>query len=185
MLIESYAPRPDAIETHSIDIAAASGTVYHALWTADLGNSAAVKALLVLRSLPELIIHPKRRRQRSQKLTLHTLIDAGFGLLAEEPGREVVLGVTGRFWRPAGNLEPFRREDFDGPVPHGQARAVWNFTVQQASGRTILRTETRVVCGDTASRLKFRAYWSFVRPFSGLIRMLMLRAVRRASETAL
>jgi len=61
------------------------------------------------------------------------------------------------------------------------ARAVWNFTGQEAAaGRTLLSTETRIVCGDAASRRKFRLYWLVVRPFSGLSRLLMLRAVRRA-----
>jgi hypothetical protein len=48
----------------------------------------------------------------------------------------------------------------------------------------MLSTETRVACGDAASRAKFRVYWTFVRPFSGLIRIVMLRAVRRAAEAS-
>jgi hypothetical protein len=35
--------------------------------------------------------------------------------------------------------------------------------------RAVASTETRVVCGNVASRLKFRAYWIAVRPFSGLM----------------
>lgn len=183
MLIESFAPNPDAVETHRIEIAASCEAVYQGLWTADLGGSPVVKSLLVLRSLPEFVLHPGRRRRPNQKVTLQTLIEAGFGRLAEEPGREIVLGVAGRFWRPIGNILPFNQGNFRGPVPPGFARAVWNFTVEEANaGRTILSTETRVVCGDTASRLKFRAYWLVVRPFSGLIRLIMLRAVRRACE---
>ena len=114
---------------------------------------------------------------------MRTILDAGFGLLAEKPGTEIVLGISGRFWRPTGNLSPFRREDFDQPVPPGMARGVWNFSVREISGdKTLLSTETRVTCGDVASRRKFRLYWLLVRPFSGLIRRLMLRAVRKASE---
>jgi hypothetical protein len=185
MLIESLAPNPDAVETHRIEIAASCEAVYQALWTADLGSSLVVKGLLALRSLPELVLHPGRRRRPSQKVTLQTLLEAGFGRLAEEPGREVVLGVAGRFWRPAGNVLPFSPENFIGPVPPGLARVVWNFAVQEADvGRTVLSTETRVVCGDAASRLKFGIYWLVVRPFSGLIRLIMLRAVRRACEGA-
>jgi len=47
---------------------------------------------------------------------------------------------------------------------------------------TILSTETRVTCGDAASRRKFLLYWSVIRPFSGLIRILLLRALRDAAE---
>jgi len=177
--IDLFAPHPDAVETHSLNIAASPGVVYRALWTADLGGSLIIKLLLGLRSLPEFVL--RGSRPRPKKVTLQTVIDSGFGVLSEKPGEEIVLGVSGRFWRPTGNLSPFKREDFDRPVPPGTARGVWNFRVtENGSGLTILSTETRVTCGDVASRRKFRLYWIAVRPFSGLIRRLMLRAVRRA-----
>ena len=180
MLIDSFAPNPDAVETHSIVINASPETVYRALWTADLGGSLIIKLLLGLRSLPEFVLHGGRS-SRDRKITLQTIIDSGFGILANEP-EEIVLGVTGRFWRPTGNLSQFNREDFDRPMRPNLAQAVWNFSIKEDKGsRTILSTETRVICGDVESRRKFRAYWFFVRPFSGLIRLLMLRAVKKAA----
>lgn len=179
-LIDSFAPNPDAVETHSILITASADVVYRELWTADLGSSL-IKLLLGLRMLPGFISRGCRSLPRNQKITLQTLIDSQCGLLAEEPGHEVVFGVTGRFWRPTGNVSTFVRASFDSPVPAGLARAAWNFTVEQsANGQTNLSTETRVTCGDRASRRKFRVYWLFVRPFSGLIRRIMLRNVRKA-----
>jgi hypothetical protein len=183
MLIETFIPAPDAIETHKIEIAASREAVYQALWTTNLGGSPVIKGLMALRSLPGLLLQPGRIRRPPQKITLQTIIETGFGRLAEEPGREVVLGVTGRFWRPTSNIQPFNEESFLGPARRGFARAVWNFAVQEGDrGQTILSTETRVICGDAASRWKFRAYWLVVRPFSGLIRIIMLRAVRRDCE---
>src|SRR5712692_9149348 len=180
MLIDSFAPNPDAGETHSITIAAPPDVVYRALWTADLGGPV-IKLLLGLRMLPGLISRGCRSLPPNQEITLQTLIDSQCGLLAEEPNHEVLFGVTGRFWRPTGNVSTFDRASFDSPVPPGIARAVWSFTVEQSvNGQTNLSTETRVTCGDLTSQRKFRAYWFFVRPFSGLIRRLMLRAVRRA-----
>jgi hypothetical protein len=41
-----------------------------------------------------------------------------------------------------------------------------------------LSTETRVHVADPASRRKFRRYWVVIKPFSGLIRILFLRAAR-------
>ncbi|MFS8084046.1 MAG: hypothetical protein ACMG6H_00280 [Acidobacteriota bacterium] len=185
-LIDSFAPNPDAVETHNILIHASRAEVYRALWTADLGGSTVIKLLLLMRSLPGLVMQRHRPRPRNQKITLQTVIDSGFGVLAETPGEEIVIGVTGRFWRPTGNLSPFKRDDFDRPVAPGIARGVWNFSVNEiGDGRTVLSTETRVTCGDPASRRKFRAYWFFVRPFSGLIRRLMLRAVKRECATTL
>ncbi len=179
MLIDSFAPSPDAVETHHIAIAAPPDVVYRALWIADLGRSPIIKLLLALRSLPDFATHPCRTLPRNQKITLQTLIDSGFGVLAEQPGKEIVLGVSGKFWRPTGNLSTFNHADFDEQVPPGRARAVWNFSVDESQGRTILSTETRVICGDRSSRRKFRVYWFFVRPFSGLIRRIMLKNVRK------
>jgi hypothetical protein len=185
MLIESFILNPDVIETHKIEIAASHEAVYQALWTTDLGSSPIIKCLMALRSLPGIVSHPKRLWGLPRQITLQTIIDRGFRKLAEEPGREVVLGVVGQFWRPTGNILPFSEEMFRGQVQPGFARGVWNFAVQEAGKeRTILSTETRVVCGDTMSRLKFRAYWIVVRPFSGLIRVIMLRAVKKKCTRA-
>jgi hypothetical protein len=168
---------------HQIKIEAPAEAVFRALWTANLGGSPVIKALLALRSLPEFVLHPRRPHGRDQQFTLQTLIDSGFGRLAEEPGREIVLGVEGRFWRPTGNILPFCEENFSDPVAAGLARAVWNFSVQYVGATSsILSTETRVVCGDPASRLKFRAYWLVVGHFSGLIRRLMLNSVKQLCE---
>lgn len=183
MLIDSFAPKADATEIHRISIRASRQAVYSALWTADLGGSWVIKSLMFLRSMPAFLARRFESPPRNQKITLQTLLDSGFGLLAEEPTEEIVLGITGRFWRPAGNLSAFNRADFDRPVPAGFARGIWNFSVNdEAQGRTILQTETRVVCGDPTSRRKFLAYWLIIRPFSGLIRLIMLRRVRLAAE---
>ena len=185
MLIDSFAPKPDAVETHSIVINATRETVYHILRTADLGSSFIIKVLLAVRSLPGFIARSCAMPQ-NRKITLQTLIESGFGLLAEKPGEEIVLGITGRFWRPAGNVSPFNRPDFDRAVPAGLARGIWNFSVsERVPGRTVLTTETRVTCGDPASRRKFLAYWLVVRPFSGLIRLIMLKRVRKIAESDL
>ncbi|MFQ5527419.1 MAG: hypothetical protein ACE5GX_14285 [Thermoanaerobaculia bacterium] len=179
MLIDRFIAQPDALEVHRIEIPAAPEVVYPALWRTDLGSSWIVKLLLGLRALPGILLG-RRSLVRPPRLDLEAIIAAGFGKLAEEPGREIVLGVVGRFWRPTGNLLPFDRASFDGPVPAGLAIAAWNFTVRPTDrGSSVLETETRIACGDDASRRKFRLYWLLVRPFSGWIRRRMLAAVLR------
>jgi hypothetical protein len=70
-------------------------------------------------------------------------------------------------------------------VPAGRARAGWNFmTAAVPEGGTQLSTETRVLCGDAATRRRFRWYWRVIRPGSGLIRRAMLASIRRAAEAA-
>jgi len=188
VLIDTYAPTADASELHQIEINADAESVYKKLWCADLGGSPIIKTLMGLRTLPGLLLHPtsinlKQPDYWRRTITMQHLLDSGFGRLAENPGRELVLGIAGRFWRPTGNVSPFAKDNFSGPVRPGLARAVWNFQVQQTKpGRTMLSTETRVICGDAGSRAKFRIYWLVVRPFSGLIRRLMLNSVKRECE---
>jgi hypothetical protein len=186
MLIDDLMPQPDFSEVHQVVIEARPEAVYQALWTTDLGSSPIIKSLLGLRSLPNRLLHPAGQKSKVRRITLATIMANGFGLLAEEAGREIVLGVAGPFWRPTGNVLPFAEENFRGAVPAGLARAVWSFSVEDAgSGRTILVTETRIACGDRSRRRKFGAYWLFVRPFSGLIRRLMLNAVKRTCDSSI
>jgi len=104
--------------------------------------------------------------------------------LGERPGEELVLGTVGRFWRARGELCATSPARFREPAPPGTAKAAWNFVVDRRSdGATELRTETRVLCADVATRRRFRAYWTLIKPFSGLIRCEMLAAVRSAAET--
>ena len=64
------------------------------------------------------------------------------------------------------------------------AKAVWNFSVDGKGNESLLTTETRVRCLDDASRKSFGFYWTFIQPFSGLIRREMLKIVKKKAETS-
>ena len=184
-LIDDYMPSFDAVERHAVVVHAPPTEVYAALRTVDFGDSVVIRTLLALRALPGRLAGartggaPPRARPA---LTLDTVLRNGFVLLAEAPGRELLLGVAGRFWTPTGSRFATDAERFRGPMPPGTARGAWNFTVRADPRGTCLATETRVQCADPPSRRRFRAYWLLVRPFSGLIRHRMLAAIRRAVE---
>jgi hypothetical protein len=168
MLIDHLLPHCDFSERHEIDIRATPERVYDAVRTAELAKNPVVKLLLGLRGM---------RRPG------HTAFPPpGFHLLGDDRPREVVLGLEGPFWKPNCKLrEDVSRETFATAVPANTARAAWNFFIEPNGATTRLVTETRVLCGD-AARKRFRAYWTFIRPFSGLIRILMLRAIRDEAE---
>ena len=174
-------------ERHTLRIAAPPAIVYRSLWETDFGGPVA-SALLGLRALPRVITRwilgrerAPRRPHAGAKLTLRRFMDSGFAMLEEIPDEEVVLGLTGRFWTPTGGLVATRAATFrEGPGP-GQAQAVWNFLLEpDGPTSTVLITETRVRVSDDARR-RFLLYWSVVRPFSGLLRRLMLRDIRRTA----
>ncbi|MDQ3121649.1 MAG: hypothetical protein M3Q59_03825 [Actinomycetota bacterium] len=102
----------------------------------------------------------------------------GFESLAREAS-EVVVGASGRPWRPRGAIRPF------GDASPGTVRIVANFLAEPLpDGRTRLSTETRVAAVDDAARRAFRRYWFVVGPFSALIRRRWLAAARRSAARA-
>jgi hypothetical protein len=116
-------------------------------------------------------------------VTLASLKKTRFEILGETPDHEILLGLVGRFWTPRGDMKKVDAESFKKFDRAGYAKAVWNFAVRPDGEAMRLTTETRIRCLDAGSRRSFGFYWMFVRPFSGLIRMEMLRAIKRRAES--
>lgn len=188
MLIDQFLPRYDAVESHTTIVRASAERVWSAIRTADFGSNGIVRALFALRGAPEFLVAPREAFARARTpvhapLTLDAALTHGFVILAEEPGRELLLGTAGRFWGVRGGLCRVDPKNFAAFNEPGAAQAAWNFAVRPLVGeKTVLTTETRVRCVDDAGRRKFRVYWTVIRPFSGIIRMVMLRAIKRAAE---
>ena len=167
MIIDRVLPTFHHTEHHSIRIRATPEHIYDVLRHGRLPTHPVVRLLIFLRGLGG---------KPSRTFSLEGILRQGnFHLLAEDPPRELVLGIEGPFWKPSYKACS-DAASFNGPVPSGVARAAWNFVVGPDG---TVSTETRILCGDDARR-KFAVYWLFVRPFSGLIRRFMLRALRDA-----
>lgn len=185
MLIDEFLPVYDAIERHQIDIHSSAERVYAVARKLDLSGSAWVRWLFRLRGLPLLFFSHPKSRQESLALTLEGLLKNGFILLDESPPVEIVLGLVGKFWTSSGCIQRLDKVEFLHFATPNYAKAAWNFFLSpQLEGVTRLFTETRVLCLDEISRRRFRFYWAFIRPFSGLIRMEALRVIKRQAENA-
>jgi hypothetical protein len=189
MLLDDYLPAFDVRTRAATRVAAAPERVYASLRTADFDRWGLARTLDALRVLPTFPAAPRAtwRHVRAElgrpRFTLADLLAKGFSLLGERPGEELVLGTLGRFWRARGELHAPSPARFRGPAPPGTAKAAWNFAVdRRTDGVTVLRTETRVLCADAATRRRLRAYWMLIALPSGLIRREMLAAVRSAAE---
>jgi len=180
MLIDEELPAFDFTEHHKILIAATPANVDRALRTADLGGSWVMRALFFLRGLPSRIRTGKRGKAAC--LDLNELQRHGFMMIRDEPEKEMVLGVVGRFWHPTGNIATIEAVEFRTFERDGLCKAAWNFAIEPDGDSSLLSTETRIRCLGAQAKKRFSAYWFFVRPFSGLIRVLMLRRIRRAAE---
>ncbi|MBA2687999.1 MAG: hypothetical protein H0U64_07855 [Gemmatimonadaceae bacterium] len=185
VLIDELLPEFEFSERHQTRIRGLVPEVYDAITRVDFSRIRGIRILLIIRALPNMFFSPSRKRS-PVRLTLRDAEKFGFFIAAECPPVELVIVLQGKFWSVRPGTECVSREALDNPLPPGCARGAWNFTVRPVSAtHVLLRTETRVHCSDSASHWKFRFYWMLVRPGSGLIRRMMLRAIRDEVEQAI
>jgi hypothetical protein len=183
VLIDRFVPKYDEIEHHEVEVDAPVERGYRAVKELDLARSPIVLGLLAVRGLPTLFTGAARPARR---LRLDEILRAGFVVLAEEPNREIVLGVVGKFWQLSSGIHRIEPDEFIGFDAPGFAKSAWNFVVsERAQGGSTVVTETRVVCTDEEARRKFGLYWRLVGPFSALIRRSLLRGIKRDAEASM
>jgi hypothetical protein len=170
MLIDEFLDEYDFVETHAVSIHANADSIYRAANEVDFSESLLIRTLFFLRGLS------------SKNVTLRSLRSSRFEILGERLNRELVLGIVGRFWKLNGDLRKIDAESFKKFDAAGYAKAAWNFSLSPDGDDTLLTTETRIKCMDDESRSRFGLYWMFIRPFSGLIRMEMLRVIKNKAE---
>ena len=110
----------------------------------------------------------------------------GFLVLAEDE-HELIVGQIGRFWalrERAALVSPKSAAEFASFTDPRFAVAAMDLRVGPAKRGTRLTTETRVRCLSRGARWRFRIYWLFVRPFSGLIRREFLRGIKTLAENS-
>jgi hypothetical protein len=184
VLIDEYMPRYDVVERHTLEVSGSPAAAYDALLRADFAASGVVRVLEAIRTFPATHLAWRRGspRRHRRAMTLATLESSGFVRLAAIPGNEIVLGIEGRFWALDGGRCSPPASAFATTAPQpGTARAVWNFAFRAIDPtRTLVSTETRVLCADAHARHRFLPYWFVIRPASGLIRRAMLQQIRDA-----
>ena len=173
--LDDFLPSFEFSERHRLAIAAPSHRIDQAVRTVSLTDMPIARALWAIRRLG-LPYGDSSRPFVDSALENAVVLD-------DVPGEGMVLGLTGQFWRLRGGDHGIRArtaEEFLAYTRPDACKAVIDFRV----GQSVLSTETRVHVPDPVSRRKFRRYWMAIRPFSGLIRVLVLRAVRQRAEAA-
>ena len=170
MLIDEFLAEHDFAETHDIMIDAMPGKIYSVANEIDFSESWIIYSLMRLRGMS------------GGSLRLRDLNRFKFEMLGSVANKEMVIGTVGKFWTLGGALQKIDASRFKKFNTAGFAKAAWNFSLTADGENTRLTTETRIKCLDDESRRSFGFYWTVVQPFSGIIRMEMLRAIKRKSE---
>jgi hypothetical protein len=171
--LDDFLPTYEFSERHSLAIDAPASRIDAALREVSIADLPVARALWWV-----------RRLGRSNGGAAKPFVGGEIpGIVLEDvAGEGVILGLTGQFWRLRGGQpdpgRPTTADEFLAYERPDTCKAVIDFRI---STRT-LSTETRVHVADPASRRKFRRYWVVIKPFSGLIRALFLRAARRRAE---
>ena len=187
MQLERFSPAYEFRELHAINIDAPPGKVYQALKELTAAEiSPLVSMMFELRSLPSRLIGKSAKGSFQPGPILDQLYRRGFVFLAEAPDCEIVFGLVGRFWEPSGKIGPVLSgpEAFLAFSDPTYAKGATNFLITARDGDIDCRcsTETRVYAPDPRTRRKFSFYWRIISMGSGLIRILLLWAIKHKAE---
>lgn len=174
-LIDDFLPHYDFRERHAARVHAPANMILDCVTRQRVQDDPLVRLAIGLRELPS------RLMSRSSRPPLD-LDD--FTFLGREGDSGLAFGLTGAFWRADyGLLDIGSPEAFKATARLDVCQLVMSFNVDaDASGASVLSTETRVFCPTAAVRRRFAPYWYVIRPVSGLLRRRMLARVRRQAE---
>ena len=177
-LIDSFVPTDHFHETHWERIRATPREIFAAIHAVRPNEVHGFVPILWARS-------PGMRRPSAalmRRPILELMKGQHFVVLAEQPGKEIVVGTIGQYW--ANRTVPLRTatqfRTFKDPR---YAKVAMNVRVRdEGNGWCKVTTETRVLCTDMHARRKFDAYWRVIYPGSALLRGQWLAAIKRRAE---
>jgi len=183
-LLDDYVPGYQFQEFHETRVQAPPERVYRAILEVTADEIWLFRTLTWIRSprlveRAESILSPGGKRP-----ILEVATSTGFLKLAEDPGREIVVGTIvvapPEARSHSGPFTPQMFAELDRP---DFAKAGMNFRVQdEGNGWCRVTTETRVYATDTAARRRFAAYWRIIYPGSAFIRVMWLKAIRERAQ---
>lgn len=162
--LDRIMPQYDFNEIHERIVHATPQEAFNALKKVDFAESPFLRILFFIRGL---------KPHRFDELTNI------FTPLYMKEGEEWDLGLIGKPWTLTGHILYLSPEAFRSFNTPGYAKMVWHFSFIKEGDNTLVKTETRILCLDDESRKRFKWYWFFVKPFSGLVRQKILSMIEK------
>jgi hypothetical protein len=180
LLLDQFMPEYEVAERHTIRVSAAPEVTFQVATSLDLQHSKIISGLLKTR---EFMLGGERSIPILLKPLLPWAQALGWEVLAQIPGREVVLGAVTKPWEPNVVFRPLRPEEFADFQEPDYVKIIWTLRSDPLSAtESIARTDTRVTTTDPGARAKFRLYWAFLSPGILLIRRVALAMVKKEAE---
>ena len=179
-LLDRFMPEYEVAERHHVRVMAPAAVTLAAAAATDLEQSRIVRAIfrareLVLGAEPDAPLRPNGLLAQTTSL--------GWRVLAETPGREIVVGAVTQPWLPNVVFRGLAPEEFRAFQEPDFVKIIWTLRADPVgASESIFRTETRVATTDRTARTKFRWYWARFSPGIILIRRVMLGLLKSEAE---
>jgi hypothetical protein len=179
-LLDRFMPAYEIAERHHIRVAAPADITLTAAREMDLNQSRIVRGIFSAREVllggaPDVVTRPRG------VVALTTSI--GWGVLADVPGRELVMGAVTQPWEANVVFRALPPDEFAAFNDPGYVKIVWTLRADPVdAAHSIFRTETRAIATDASARRKFRRYWSFLSPGIIVIRWMCLGPLKADAE---
>lgn len=173
-------PVYDVVERHHVRVSAPADVTLAAACELNLLDSGIARAIfkgreIMMRATPAAPLPANGLRRAALSL--------GWGILAEEPGHQIVFGAVTRPWEANPTFRALLPSEFVGFRQPGFVKIAWTLRADPiGDDASIFRTETRAIGTDAEARDAFRRYWALVSPGVALIRRAMLMPIKRAAE---
>ncbi|MBX6332111.1 MAG: hypothetical protein IRY91_09715 [Gemmatimonadaceae bacterium] len=179
-LADRWLPEYEVDEAHDVYVAAPAEVTFAVATEMGMQRSAVARAMVRARErlmgarggggwLPGGIVTQMRR--------------LGWSVLAEVPGRVVVLGTVTQPWHGDVEFHPVPADEFRVFDRPGFVKLVTVLAAEPLGpDASLFHEQTRVATTDTEARARFRRYWAVFSPGILLIRLSLRRLVKREAE---
>jgi hypothetical protein len=179
-LLDEFMPAYEVAERHQIHVRAPAEITLRSAMEMDLQGSRLVRAIFRTR---EVVLGATPDTGRRRHALLAEMQSIGWRVLAERPGREIVVGAVTQPWQPNVTFRGLSPDAFKAFHEPDHVKIAWTLRADPVGAAgSIFRTETRVATTDAAARAKFRWYWARFSPGIILIRRVLNRQLKREAE---
>jgi hypothetical protein len=180
-LLDVHLPSYDVVLTEHLVVEADIAVVFEAAKNFDFmtTKSPLVTALMTARGVPSRLLGRPVVTPRALMLTSESGALPGWLLLGEVPGREVVFGAVGTFWKPDIEWHDLPADQFATFAEPGWGKIACHLLVRpDGPGRSILSYECRTATTDPVSQAQMSRYWWLIRPFVAYVLRAVIRTIR-------
>jgi len=179
-LLDRFMPVCEVAERHHVHVDAPADMTFRAAGEMHLEDSPIVRAIFRAR---ELVMRSQPGHGPEPGPFLAQMRAIGWGMLAEIPNREIVMGAVTQPWQADVVFRPLAPDQFLTFDEPDHVKIVWTLRADPVGdAASIFRTETRVTTTDRAAREKFRRYWAFASPGIIVIRWATLDPLKKQAE---